>query len=171
MLDKLKENSRLVVAGLITAGVLALVIGNGGDKKNEANTDKAAENTQSQTAKEEPKSSESTTETSGSLGNTPVSGPVEVTKQDNRYASVAREDDNQTVIVRQMVSKYLEENDKTLGAAQRLFVETNIVASLPKDDLIFVGEEIKVPVATVSEWVEASSRLSESKINQWSKYL
>ncbi len=77
MLEKLKQNPRLVVAALITAGVLALVINVGGSNNSSETADAPAETTQSEsseaTTSESPEQAEPTT-VDQPIGTTPSAG-------------------------------------------------------------------------------------------------
>ncbi len=172
MLEKIKENPRLVVAALITAGVLALVISSGSNKTDD-NTEKTNETTQSETTAENTDDNQTTQPSTvqDPIGSTPAAGAVQVSSEDSIYKSTVRKGDNQTVIVRQMVNEYLADNSKSLSREQRLFIETNLVNKLPKDDTIFEGEVVEVPSTVVGELVAASEQLSDVQKSLWTKYL
>jgi hypothetical protein len=175
MLEKIKANPRLVIATLITAGVLALIVGSGGDNKPAENTDKSDETTTSEST-DKPATTDDANKTepaatSDPIGSTPEAGPVEVASTEEEYTAVVRKGDNQTVIVRQMVNEYLSANSKTLGAEQRLYIETNLVNKLTRDDLVFAGEQIKVPTSAISELVSASESLTDAQKSLWAQYL
>lgn len=174
-LEKLRENPRIIVVTLIAAGVLALALGNGGDSNNETGTDQTQQETTSQStdATDEGDNAE---EVAGdteeaTVGSEPDAGPVEVQKEETTYKSTVRKGDNQTVIVRQMINNYLSDQSQSLSAEQRLYVETVVVNSLPRDDLIYPGETIEVEEETIANTVADSGELTDSELALWSTYL
>ncbi len=171
-LEKLKDNPRVIVATLITAGVIALAIGNN-STTDETNTDVSEETTTSQTTKTEDSATvKETSDTSKVvIGSDPVAGPVDVNKADTTYSATVRSGDNQTVIVRKMVDEYLSNQSQSLSAEQRLYVETVVVDTLPRNNVIFVGDVIKVEETVVADAVAASGELTEAQIALWSAYL
>lgn len=174
MLDKLRENPRVVVATLISAGVLALAVGNNGTNNDSENTDVTEETTTSETidkTEDSTATAESQENTDQVIGSEPVSGPVEVKKEDTKYSSTVRSGDNQTVVARQMTNDYLGDNSQSLSAEQRLYVESVIVDSLPRNDVIHVGDVIDVEESVIANAVAASGELTELQIATWSTYL
>ncbi|MCA9324285.1 hypothetical protein KC992_04265 [Candidatus Saccharibacteria bacterium] len=169
-MEKLRNNSRLIVAGLITAGVLALVV-SGGNKNSETKTDQTEETTQSQSTEEASMEKKEPAEVDNPIGSPPTAGPVSVDKKETDYNATVRKGDNQTVIVRQMVNEYLQDNSQSLSAEQRLFVETTVVNALPRNDVVFEGQEITVSETTLSSAVEASGQLTEAQRALWAQYL
>lgn len=169
---KLKDNSRLVVVALIAAGIVALIASSGGNKN--TNTDVQSEpasqaSTQTNEAQETVNSAENNNEVV--IGSTPQAGPVEVVKQESVYRSSVRKGDNQTVIARQMVNQFLSDNAKSLSAEQRLYVETVVVDSLPRNNVIYAGQEITVDSSVISSAVDASASLTDVQLARWSAYL
>lgn len=172
LLEKLRENPRIIVVTLITAGVLALAFGNTGDDNDTANTDNdQAETTSLVAESDEAASGEANTDDDAVIGSEPAAGPVEVTKEETTYGATVREGDNQTVVARQMVNDFLSDNSQSLSAEQRLYVETIVVDSLPRNDLIHPGDVIEVDEVVVADAVAASGELTESQIALWSTYL
>ena len=169
---KLKDNSRLVVVALIAAGIVALIASSGGNKN--TNTDVQSEpasqaSTQTNEAQETVNSADNNNEVV--IGSTPQAGPVEVVKQESVYRSSVRKGDNQTVITRQMVNQFLSDNAKSLSAEQRLYVETVVVDSLPRNNVIYAGQEITVDSSVISSAVDASASLTDVQLARWSAYL
>lgn len=105
------------------------------------------------------------------IGSTPQAGPVEVEKQTDSYSATVRKGDNQTVIVRQIVNDYLSDNSLSLSPEQRLYTETVLVDSLPRNDLIYPGAVLKVASEKIQTAVSDSSNLTEYQLSLWSKYL
>jgi len=173
ILDKLKDNPRIIVATLITAGVVALAVGNNGTT-DEIVTDVTEDTPTSQT-ETTPDAVVAEDESSDSaeivIGSEPTSGPVEVAKEDTSYSATVRSGDNQTVISRQMVNDYLGAQSQSLSAEQRLYVETVVVDSLPRNDVIFVGDVVEVDETVIADAVAASGELTEAQIANWSTYL
>jgi hypothetical protein len=173
-LDKLRENPRIIVVTLITAGVVALALGNSGDDNDSVNTDITQEETSALTVENQDAVevvADETTSEDVVIGSEPTAGPVEVTKAETTYSATVREGDNQTVVARQMVNDFLSDNSQSLSAEQRLYVETIVVDSLPRNDVIFPGDVIEVEEVVVADAVAASGELTEEQIALWSVYL
>lgn len=171
-MDKLKDNPRIVVVALIAAGIVALIAG-GDSSKNGSNTGEVAQSettTQTETATPPPETN-SPVVVDDAIGSTPQAGPVEVKKEQSSYSSTVRKGDNQTVVVRQMVNEFLSDYSKSLSAEQRLYVETVVVDSLPRNELIFAGQVITVESSVISSAVDNSATLTEAQIARWATYL
>ncbi|MDO8266191.1 MAG: hypothetical protein Q7T41_04600 [Candidatus Saccharibacteria bacterium] len=171
---KLKDNSRLVVVALIAAGIVALIASSGGNKN--TSTDVKSEpasqaSTQTNEAQEAVNSTDNNNNNEVVIGSTPQAGPVEVVKKESVYRSTVRKGDNQTVIARQMVNQFLSDNSKSLSAEQRLYVETVVVDSLPRNNMIYAGQEITVDSSVISGAVDASASLTDVQLARWSAYL
>lgn len=171
MFDKFKDNPRLIVASLITAGVIALALGNNTDNNDTANTDKVGETETSLEVDGNNLSKDVQEETDPVIGSEPVAGPVEVDKEEAVYKATIRSGDNQTVVARQMVNEYLGGQSQSLSIEQRLFVETVVVDSFPRNDVIFVGDVIEVDETVIADAVAASGELTEVQIAAWAAYL
>ena len=182
MLEKLRDNPRAVVAALIAAGVLAIALGSGGTPKEEGDTDQQQADVPEVIVDSE----------GGSVGSTEVqpeegvdadqgqsddghaeeqAGPVEVISEEGKLKAQVREGDNQTVVVRQMVSEFLSGKDENISAEQKLFVETNVVNSITRNDFVNAGEQIEVDESVVSDFVDQSKELSETQVALWAEYL
>ena len=180
MLEKIKENPRLVVAVLITAGVIALLIGSGSNSnntqtenqpsQNESQSEQTVSNNDDDSSSDQ--SSDAEAENSDeAIGSAPIAGPVAVTKNEGIYSATVRSGDNQTVIVRQIIADYLESNELALSAEKRLFIETNLVNDLPRNDTIFAGQVVSLNDATIKTTVERSNTLTDTQLARWSAYL
>jgi len=169
MLEKLRENPRAVVATLITVGVVALFVG-GGSNDDAADTTQTEEAAVTQTVENEAEQ-EATGSEDVVIGSEPQAGPVAVEKEDAVYGAVVREGDNQTVVVRQIVNDYLSDQSQSLSAEQRLFVETVVVDSLPRNDVIFAGDKIEVDESVIAQTVADSGELTQEQIAAWAAYL
>lgn len=105
------------------------------------------------------------------IGSEPLAGPVEVEVEEETFAASARKGDNQTVIVRQIVNEYLADAEKSLNAPQRLYMETNLVNLLNRDNNIPVGVEISLTKDDITPVADAAEKLSEAAQNRWAAYL
>lgn len=172
-MDKLKENPRLVVATLITAGIVALLVGNSGNNNSSDNGEVAEEDTtQSQTAESsEAPTSDETEKEDVVIGSAPVAGPVEVKKDETSFSATVREGDNQTVVVRQVVNDFLSDRSQSLSAEQRLYVETVLVDGLPRNNLVHSGDVISIDATVINDTVVASAALTEAQLALWTQYL
>ncbi len=174
-MEKVKEfleiNGRvIVVVVLVLLGIFAISAAT-------SNDDNAEENQTSEEVPGIPLSDSNTDRTPATpadgveIGSKPQAGPVVIEKTEKTYTADARQGDNQTVIVRQIVNEYLADTDQSLNAAQRLFMETNLVNLLPRDDVIAVGEEISLTEDDIAPIAEEASSLTEAAQNRWSAYL
>lgn len=185
MLEKLRDNPRVVVAALVVAGILAVAIGASNNNNSSSNTNAPTDETTSEVdtadesqmdeqtadeAQDEATNNEQENE-SDAMSTTPVAGPVEVSNEEGALKATVRKGDNQTVIVRQMIADYLESKGENLSAEQRLYAETNLVNQLPRMDVIYPNAEIKVEESAVESVVGQSKQLDEAAIARWSKYL
>ncbi len=187
-MDKLRDNSRLIVAGLITAGIIALLISNSGSNSTNDGQTTATDTTQSQTqdsdvaeddqdvviddsATDDTENVDQTNTDDVQIGRTPSSGPVAVDTVDEGFQATVRKNDNQTVIVRQVINDYLAASSLSLSAEKRLYVETVLVDSLPRKDVIHVGDIISISKNQLDEAIDASNKLSDVELNRWSRYL
>lgn len=187
MLEKLRNNPRIVVVALIAAGVLAIAVAAGNNKSaTPQTTPESAENVSqpdSENKDDENKDNEeasndeqSTTPAAGDASTSPSvvsqgTANVEVRSEAGAYKSVVKSGNNQTVVVRKMIADYLASKSETLSDEQKLFVETNIVTLLPRKDRIYPGEEISVTEEVMSKTIEASKQLTQEQIKRWSAYL
>ena len=175
-MEKIKDfvqlNARVIVITLlVVAVVIAISTAGSNDDSNE--TDVANEEVPGMMPiQDEEKSAEpAVAPEEDRVGSQPIAGPVAVEKDENTYTSSAREGDNQTVVVRQMVTEYLADNDKSLNKAQRLFMETNLVNTLPRNDVIQVGETITLDQDTVNQLTDEAVELSDAAQQRWLAYL
>ena len=189
MLEKLRDNPRAVVAALIAAGILAVVIGAGGQNNNDTDqneqdpgivvetSDISGEEVENNGLEVQSDGAETPevivegSESSSSLEVEPQEGPVEVSSNEGVLSATVRSGDNQTVIARQMISDYLDANEESLSEEQRLFAETHVVNSMPRSDIIHPGEEIRVEESTLADIISQSMELDEAAIARWSAYL
>lgn len=197
MLEKLRNNPRIVVVALIAAGVLAIAVAAGNnkstpqpsapdtamqsDQKSDENKDETApEENKDESAPSESSEKSENSESSDSANNTNTAKPstvaggvanVEVSSESGNYKSTVKAGNNQTVIVRKMIADYLASKSVNLSDEQKLYVETNIVSQLPRKDRIFPGEQVMVDQGLLDKTVEASKQLTQEQIKLWSAYL
>lgn len=169
-MEKVKNNSRLIVAGLIIVGVLVLALTGNNDKSSQEQTGQTnvSAQTDSESAKETTKVPASVDEP---IGSQPTAGPVVVDQVEDSYSATVRKGDNQTVIVRQMVNEFLQDRSQSLSAEQRLYIETVLVDALPRNNLIYPDQVVQIKADVLSSAVDASATLSEAQIAAWSGYL
>jgi len=178
MLEKLRDNPRAVVAALIAAGFLVVAIsaGNGTETPDTDQTEspvpEVVVESGGEASTEADLSDQASEEGSEDVVSTePVAGPVEVSSVEGSLKATVRSGDNQTVIVRQMVTDYANANEQTLSAEQKLFIETNAVNTLPRNDFVDAGQEITVEESVVADLVQKSTELDAAAIARWSAYL
>ncbi len=70
-----------------------------------------------------------------------------------------------------MINEYLAANQKKLSAEQRLYIETNVVNKLPRNDKVFENDTIEVPSSVIGEVTAASEQLTDAQKALWAQYL
>ena len=105
------------------------------------------------------------------IGSQPQAGPVELQEDKGMYRAEVRAGDSQTLVVRQMVNEFLRDESKSLSAEHRLFIETVVVDSLPRNDVVSVGDIIEIEKSVLSSAVTASDGLTDSQLKLWANYL
>lgn len=184
MLEKLRDNPRVVVATLVAAGVLAVAVSAGGNNDTPTDTDDTqtaetsmqegaeASSTEAMSEEERAASQESTEESSeGPAMSDSAAGPVEVSSEGGSLSATVRKGDNQTVIVRQMIADVIEAKSDALSEEQKLYVETSAVNALPRNDVIHPDETISLQESTISQLIDEAKQLDEAAIARWSAYL
>lgn len=167
-MEFLQKNARAIIIALLIVGVVVAISTSGSDEpetKDDAQTSETAstEQTTEDSPESEPESEPESADTTEVV--------EEVQKNENVYSVSAVAGDNQTKLVRRVIEQYVDEADVELSAEQRLFVETNLVNTLPRNDLIFVGDTIKVDEAGLKSFVDASKNLTQAEIAIWATYL
>lgn len=157
-MDFIKKNASL----LITAAIVILVAVFAIASQSNNDQDQGQEQNQEQT--------QSTEEQTGQPAE-PQESSDGVNKTEDTYSTVVARGDNQTVLVRKIVSRYIAENNKTLNAEQKLHAETNLVNTLPRSDLIYAGETISLTNEKIQQIVSESERLTADQQARWARYL
>mgnify|MGYP000026455901 CR=1 FL=1 len=180
MLEKLRDNPRLVVGGLIAAGFFVLAVGAGGQNDNtaapEVNSDPAiTEQEGTPDVQDDAVQDDGAELDTGSLndriGVQPQEGRVDVQKTEETYSATVRIGDNQTLIARQMVEEYLNSNDQDLSVEKKLYIETNLVDSLPRSDIVHIGDVISLNESIIEQYVASSADLTDAQLQQWAACL
>ncbi len=170
--EKLNQYGRpLAVALIVIAAIVGISLASNDDNvDSDQNDDQAmtSEMQDNETASADEASDEAVNE---EIGSEPMAGPVEVESTDATYKATAREGDNQTVMVRQIVSDYASDEGVTLNAEQRLYAETNLVNELGRNDVIDAGFVAELSKDTVAEIVTQAGELSEAEQDLWARYL
>lgn len=169
-MDKIKSNSRLVILFLIVAGVALLMFSSGENNQLPVVTEETATIKPTDTQNQDsPEVSEPEKEANQS------EEPAAVTPSDSasgfEFKAKVNKGDNQTVIARQMITEYLNKQSKTLSDEQRIYVETVIVDSMPRNNVVYEGSEIVVAESTISSAVENGASLTVTQLARWATYL
>lgn len=156
-MEFIKKNARAIVIAVLVVGVAGLAI----VSQSNDNADQKTENqaTEQPSAEQENKSEEKPAESGG------------VTKEESTYSTTVNSGDNQTVLVRKIIDRYLGDGSKTLRPEQKLYVETNLVNTLPRNDLIYAGQTIALTEESVKQFVDSSGQLTEAQLSRWARYL
>jgi hypothetical protein len=166
-MEFLKNNLRAVVIAILAVGVVIAVSTNSDSSTEDNNKDQTSEvaDNQSQDSSETASDSEGGTDTERKTVQT-------VEKTDGDYSISANLGDSQTTLVRKVIAQYSDEQDQTLSAEQKLYVETNIVRNdLETTDFINEDDVVKVSEETMKTRFEEAKNLSESKLARWAVYL
>jgi len=179
--DFVTDNMRGIIVAIIVAGAVTAIAIAGNSETND-NGDQASQETSSEVADNNGDVSEQSDEQTNEdnpatpedgevIGSKPQSGSVVVEKETDQFRTEVRQGDNQTVIVRQMVNEYLADESESLNVAQRLYMETVIVNSLPRDNTIFVGDVITVEKETIAKSASEAKSLTDAEQERWLQYL
>lgn len=171
-MEFLKNNARGIVIALLAIGVITAVSVSGNNDESAENaetsevaqTDEAQENTEENTTEQ----TEQTEEERATEGTRPGRS---VDDSDEVYTVTAEAGDNQTVLVRDIIARYSDSQEGQLSAEQRLYAETNLVNELPRDDVIYVGDTIRLEADVVADVFQQAQNLSDAQIAAWSAYL
>jgi len=172
----IEVNARVIVATvLIVAAIVAVSFaGSNDDSTDSTSTDQEQSTTEvtEQASDENADDGQKPAVPNGdAIGREPQAGPVEVANEAEAYTAIVRKGDNQTVIVRQMVNEYLADQNKELNAPQRLYMETVLVNSLPRNDLVFAEATITLEKSQIDTVVGEAESLSSAAQDRWSAYL
>lgn len=178
-MDFLKKNARTVVIALLAAGVIVAVATTGNNNNENKNKEDTPQTVVDENAKDNNDSDKEKTESTAENTNkvdksTDDKGnrtDSEVKTDDSEFTTVARQGDNQTVLVRDVITKYLSAQDTELSAEQKLYIETNLVNSLSRDNSINPGYVVKLSKSVIEEKVSAAKALTQAELNRWKKYL
>lgn len=175
-MDFLKNNARGIVIALLAVGVITAVSASGSNDDDQ--TDNQPEVSQTDTANEptgplapETDEESSSAEEPSAFNEDGERESAAIETNEGTFSTAARSGDNQTVLVRDIVSQYVEGSDTSLSAEQLLYVETNLVQNLPANDLIFVGDELSVTESDLDAVVAAAGDLTEAELAMWATYL
>ncbi len=179
-MDFLKKNARSIVVALLAAGVIIAVSSTANNQTEDAtNNPQTTQNTEvtEETSEETATTPTETTETSAN--ETPQSATnaagdrvaASVESSDDVYSTVARTGDNQTVLVRDVMANYITANSTQLSAEQKLFLETSLVDSLPRNNVINPGDVVRIAKTAIETKIAEAKQLDQTALNRWSKYL
>lgn len=90
-------------------------------------------------------------------------------QQPETYDYTASRGDNLTYVVRDSINQYCKDNGENLNAAQRIYIETNVVNDMGAYWLD-VNEQVHVSKPKLKEYVDSSKNLNESQQAAWQKY-
>lgn len=172
-MEFLKNNARGIIISLLVAGAIIGIASLSNDDtatNDEAETSQTEGNTENTQEGNTEESNESM-EKEESEGESSGEAQPQVNSSEEEYDSTTITGDNQTVVVRRIVEDYLKGAETELSAEQKLYVETNLVNDLGRNDFVAVGQSISLSKADVEKRVEEAKQLSEAKIALWSQYL
>ena len=167
-----EKYARVIVVAMVVVGAIA-TLALAADNSEEPETNQP-EATAAETPQNEENSQPNTVPAAPEgavIGSEPMAGPVVVDEEEVSYSATVRRGDNQTVIVRQIVNEYLQDTNQSLSAEKRLFIETVVVNSLPRNDLIFAGQVVDVSKQTLADATQQSNELTQAQLNLWATYL
>jgi len=181
-MDFLKKNARSIVVALLAAGVIIAVSTTANNSNDETgnNTDTTQNAPEGDTTKEESTTPTETVETTQTPApETPQASTndegdrvtANVQNADDVYSATARSGDNQTLLIRDVMSNYTGANKTELSPEQKLYLETALVDSLPRNDVINPGEVIKISKSVLEAKITEAKQLDQITLNRWSKYL
>ena len=160
-MEFLQKYARVIVIALLVIGVIVAISVSGSSNDEPIDEATSSESTESENTNEGPVAPETETEATEST--------VERT-EDGVSTISAVKGDNQTVMVRKVITQFTSD-ENMLSPEQMLFAETNLVNELPRNDLIFVGDTVRLTDEQVESVLEQARNLSESQIAAWAQYL
>lgn len=90
-------------------------------------------------------------------------------QQIETYDYTASKGDNLSYVVRDAINQYCKDNGEDLNAAQRMYVETNVVNDMGAYWLD-VNENVHVSKPKLKEYVDSSKNFTEAQQAAWQKY-
>lgn len=177
IMEFLKNNVRGIIIALLAVGVITAVsVSNSNDDDQTENQPEVSQADTSQDQNTGPVAPETeeeseTSEESSAFNESGERESATVEAAEGTFTTIARDGDNQTTLVRDIIAQYMDNQDTELSAEQMLYVETNLVKDLPKSDLIFVGDEVTVSEADLEATVTAANELTEAQLALWAQYL
>ncbi len=161
-MEYIQKNARTIILFVIVIGLITAISFNGSDNSSTTTEETKVADTQ-QTDQDNTGSDEQKDNT-----NTDTKAVVKI---DDEFTTSAVSGDNQTVMIRRVVTNYLLESNDEISPEQSLFIETKLVDTLPRNDLIFVGDTVKVSGSQLKSTVEASQKLTPAQTALWAQYL
>ena len=171
LMEYVQKNINAIVIVLLIVGVVtAIVVGGNDDSKETKATDKTT--TSETTTTDEAKTTDTTAndETNNDKQTTTVAEST-VAKADNKYSIVAVKTDNQTVNVRKIMKNFMKDTGEKVSAEQSLFIETTLVDTLPRNDLIYPGNVISLDASQIQNVFDSAHNLTDYQISLWAQYL
>lgn len=86
------------------------------------------------------------------------------------YVYTASSGDSYTQMVRKAVQTYGINNNKDLGNARIVYIET-VATRAAGSPLLAVGEKVSISESDIKVWVEKSEKLSEADLAAWQTYV
>lgn len=170
-MDFLQKNARSIVIALLVLGAVVLVTNNNEDTTDNDNTPETTQADITNSSETENQDSSDGTDSTMQDNSESSQQSAEVQVTDEDYSVSAVSGDNQTKLVRRIIDLHVEESDIEISAEQRLYVETNLVNNLPKNDLIYVGDTVKVTNDEMEKLVSEAKALTPAQISAWNAYL
>jgi hypothetical protein len=167
-MEFLQKNARAIILALLIIGVVSAVSNSGTDEDTDAVTEAT---TSSEVVAETTPDEDVTGAVEGEAGDDDAATPAMIEKTDSEYTVSAVSGDNQTKLVRRVIAQYVDEADVEISGEQRVYMETHLVNSLPRNDMIFVGDTIRVNSDEMMALVDSSQNLSDADLALWAAYL
>jgi hypothetical protein len=98
------------------------------------------------------------------------SGNNQATDEKKSYSYTAGLGDSYTQIVRKAVQTYGIVNDKDLGNARIVFIETTAALAAGSPELA-EGQKVTIDEADIKSWIEKAEKLSNADIAAWQTYV
>lgn len=170
-MEFIKNNARGIVIALLAIGVITAVSVSGDNTNEEANQPETAEVSENNDSSEETANNEENVQSQDEVTAEGTRPNREVQEVDEAYVVTVAEGDNQTVLVRDIIARFSDAKDIELSAEQRLFAETNLVNLLPRSDVVYVGDTLRLSLSDVESVFEDAQNLSAAQISAWAAYL
>lgn len=164
----IKENWRLLIVGII---ILAIALNSSWNDNNKPSSENNENKATEQSIQEKQNNQEGKTQPAeNSAVNATQAKEPKTTKPSGTIIKIAEKSEGITHLARKAVKEYLENNQESLSAEQKIYVEDYLKRKIGSR-LLKVGEKIEFGEDTIKQGIEKTKRLNQKQIQNLSKYV